>query len=39
MLDMTGQTLMNAQRIIKEKIENLEKQVMKQQYKLNSSID
>lgn len=39
MLDLSGQTMKNAQQILKEKIENLEKQAVRSQYKLNTSID
>lgn len=39
MLDLAGQTLINAQRIVKEKIENLEKQATRKAYNMNSSID
>ena len=42
MLDLAGQTLKNSQRIMKEKIEILEKQASQKQYnkyKMNTSID
>ena len=39
MMDLAGQTLFNAERIVKEKIEIMENKAKKEKFKLNGSID